>query len=78
MKFKAMSLKTAHDLVKSKRKVVKPNIGFWRQLVDYEMQLFGKNSVHMMKENLSMLYLYFVALLVLHFLLFHVLWLCNE
>ena len=50
MKYKNMPLKDAHKLVKSKRKVIKPNLGFWAQLVDFEKEIFGENSVHMIEE----------------------------
>ena len=46
-----MSLKDAYILVKSKRKVVRPNLGFWGQLVDFEKEVFGKNSVQMIEES---------------------------
>lgn len=39
MKYKAMTLKQAFDLVSSKRSVVRPNPGFWRQLLEYEKRL---------------------------------------
>ena len=51
MKYKNMSLKDAYILVKSKRKVVRPNLGFWGQLVDFEKEVFGKNSVQMIEES---------------------------
>ncbi|CAF0788467.1 unnamed protein product [Brachionus calyciflorus] len=41
MKYKNMSLKSALDLVSSKRSCVRPNPGFWRQLVDYEKKLLN-------------------------------------
>lgn len=36
MKHKNMSLKTAFEYVASRRPCVRPNPGFWRQLLDYE------------------------------------------
>ena len=41
MKYRNMSLKSSYDLVVSKRSCVRPNPGFWRQLVDYEKKLFS-------------------------------------
>jgi predicted protein tyrosine phosphatase len=39
MKYKNMSLKSAFDFVSSRRPCVRPNPGFWRQLVEYEKRL---------------------------------------
>eukprot|EP00795_Rhopilema_esculentum_P012771 gene12771-3503_t len=47
MKYKNMTLKDAHSFVKSKRKIIRPNLGFWSQLIDYEHKLYGNNSVEM-------------------------------
>ena len=55
MKYQRLSLVEAHDLVKSKRKVIRPNNGFWIQLIDYEKKLFGKNTVTMVPTSLGML-----------------------
>ncbi|XP_028906204.1 dual specificity protein phosphatase 18 [Ornithorhynchus anatinus] len=47
MKYHAMSLLDAHAWTKSCRPIVRPNSGFWEQLIHYEFKLFGKNSVRM-------------------------------
>ena len=47
MQYKNMTLKDAHSLLKSKRRIIRPNLGFWSQLIDYENKLFGNNSVEM-------------------------------
>lgn len=39
MKYKNMSLKSAFDYVSARRPCVRPNSGFWRQLVEYEKSL---------------------------------------
>jgi predicted protein tyrosine phosphatase len=39
MKYKGMSLKSAFDYVSARRPCVRPNPGFWRQLVEYEKRL---------------------------------------
>lgn len=39
MKYRNMSLKHAFDMVSSKRPCVRPNPGFWRQLIDYEKRI---------------------------------------
>ncbi|XP_020904243.1 dual specificity protein phosphatase 14 isoform X2 [Exaiptasia diaphana] len=44
MKYHNMTLKNAYSLVKQKRPMIGPKPGFWSQLVDYEMQLFGRNT----------------------------------
>ena len=40
-----LSLKTAHDIVKEKRPIIRPNIGFWKQLISFEKDMHGSNSV---------------------------------
>ncbi|OCU02160.1 dual specificity phosphatase 18 L homeolog isoform X1 [Xenopus laevis] len=45
MKYHGLSLQAAHDWVKTCRPIIRPNLGFWTQLMTYEMSLFGKNTV---------------------------------
>jgi hypothetical protein len=47
MKYIEMSLRDAYNLLHKKRPIVKPNGSFFRQLIEYEFKLFGKNSVKM-------------------------------
>ncbi|XP_034758558.2 dual specificity protein phosphatase 14-like [Acipenser ruthenus] len=47
MKYHRMSLAEAHAWVKSRRPVIRPNAGFWKQLIEYERRLFGRSSVKM-------------------------------
>lgn len=47
MKYKRMSLRKAYQHVKARRHVIRPNVGFFRQLVDYETRLFGTATVKM-------------------------------
>lgn len=47
MKARRMSLREAYYLVKSKRPFIRPNTGFWKQLIEYEHKLFGLNTVRM-------------------------------
>jgi atypical dual specificity phosphatase len=49
MKYHRVSLAEAHAWVKARRPVIRPNGGFWRQLIDYERKLFGRNSVKMVQ-----------------------------
>ncbi|KAG5847701.1 hypothetical protein ANANG_G00128980 [Anguilla anguilla] len=45
MRYKGTTLREAHRWVQDSRPYVRPNAGFWRQLLDYEKQLYGKNTV---------------------------------
>lgn len=54
MKYHRLSLLDAHQWVRSRRPVVRPNMGFWRQLIDYERKLFGKNTVRMVPSPIGL------------------------
>ncbi|XP_061445567.1 dual specificity protein phosphatase 14-like isoform X2 [Rhineura floridana] len=54
MKYHRLSLLDAHEWVKSRRPVVRPNVGFWRQLIEYERKLFGKNTVKMVPSPIGL------------------------
>jgi hypothetical protein len=45
MKNSKMSLKSAFEFVKARRCIIRPNIGFIKQLLVYEKELFGTNSM---------------------------------
>lgn len=47
MKHEKMTLRQAYHYVKAARPIIRPNVGFWKQMVDYERKLFGSNSVQM-------------------------------
>uniref|UniRef100_A0A146PAE8 Dual specificity protein phosphatase 18-like n=1 Tax=Fundulus heteroclitus TaxID=8078 RepID=A0A146PAE8_FUNHE len=47
MKHRGATLLEAHRLLKSCRPIVRPNPGFWRQLIQYEAELRGSSSVSM-------------------------------
>ncbi|CAG0890461.1 unnamed protein product [Cyprideis torosa] len=47
MKHEGMSLKNAYYHVKGRRPVIRPNNGFFRQLIEYEKKLYRKTSVAM-------------------------------
>ncbi|XP_036209703.1 dual specificity protein phosphatase 18 [Myotis myotis] len=53
MKYHTMSLLEAHTWTKSCRPIIRPNSGFWEQLIHYEFQLFGKNTVHMVSSPMG-------------------------
>ncbi|KAF7648217.1 hypothetical protein LDENG_00160270 [Lucifuga dentata] len=44
-----VSLAEAHAWIKARRPVIRPNGGFWHQLIEYERKLFGRNSVKMVQ-----------------------------
>lgn len=46
MEYEKMTLFDSYQLVRSKRPTVRPNDGFWKQLIELEKELFdGKSSV---------------------------------
>jgi len=47
------TLREAHAWLRARRPIVRPNAGFWRQLIDYEMELRGTTSVHMVSSSLG-------------------------
>lgn len=47
VKHRGVSLLEAHRWVKTCRPIARPNNGFWEQLIRYEMELRGCNSVRM-------------------------------
>lgn len=47
IKYERMTLKQAYQYVKGRRPVVRPNVGFWQQMVNYEKKLRGTTSVQM-------------------------------
>lgn len=40
-----MTLREAFLMLKAKRPIVEPNIGFWRQMINFEEKLIGRASV---------------------------------
>lgn len=48
VKYKHMTLRKAYYHVFNKRPCISPNFGFWRQLVEYEMQIRGEASVELL------------------------------
>lgn len=45
MRYKGTTLREAHRWVQDCRPYVRPNAGFWHQLLRYEKKLYGKNTV---------------------------------
>lgn len=55
MKYHRMSLVKAHDYVKRRRSMIRPNMGFWRQLIDYERRLYGRTTVQMVPSSIGLI-----------------------
>lgn len=53
MKHRNMTLIEAHGFVKKKRPIIRPNMGFWQQLIEYEQSLFGCNTVNMVSSPIG-------------------------
>ncbi|XP_033740760.1 dual specificity protein phosphatase 14-like [Pecten maximus] len=51
MKYHRLKLVDAYNHVKARRPVIRPNAGFWTQLIDFEHRLFGRNSVRMIQTS---------------------------
>ena len=45
IKYQSMSLRQAYDFLKTKREIVHPNTGFFRQLITFEREVRGAASV---------------------------------
>lgn len=48
-----VSLRDSYFILKAKRSFIRPNFGFWRQLVEREVQLFGHNFVVMVTSAIG-------------------------
>ncbi|KFO31507.1 dual specificity protein phosphatase 21 [Fukomys damarensis] len=55
MKHRSMTLLDAHTWTKACRPIIKPNNGFWKQLIHYEFKLFSKNTVCMINSPVGMI-----------------------
>ena len=44
MRYHGMSLQDAYDYVKARRPIIHPNVGFWRQLREYEAKIAARSS----------------------------------
>jgi len=53
MRYHRMSLREAYNHLKSCRQIIRPNPGFFRQLIDYEIRLFGKSTVTMITSPMG-------------------------
>ncbi|XP_004645368.1 dual specificity phosphatase 21 [Octodon degus] len=55
MKYRSMNLLDAHTWTKSCRPIIRPNNGFWEQLIHYEFKLFSKNTVYMVNSPVGLI-----------------------
>ncbi|XP_030649849.1 dual specificity protein phosphatase 14 [Chanos chanos] len=55
MRFEGASLLEAHGRVLAARPFIRPNAGFWRQLLQYESRLYHINSVRMVATSQGVL-----------------------
>ena len=55
MSKKGMNLKDSFNLVRSKRNIACPSIGFFKDLIEYEKKLFGKNSISLAEYSIMMI-----------------------
>ncbi|KAL1766817.1 dual specificity phosphatase 21, partial [Sigmodon hispidus] len=55
MKYHSMTLLDAYTWTKTCRPIIRPNNGFWEQLIHYEFKLFSKNSVYMINSPLGLI-----------------------
>ena len=51
MKYRNMNLKAAYSAVKRCRPQIRPNTGFFKQLIEYEQRLFGTTTVSMIHSS---------------------------
>lgn len=49
MMYEHMSLLDAYKFVQKRRQIICPNVGFFRQMIEIELELFGKQTVHIIK-----------------------------
>nr|XP_055059301.1 dual specificity protein phosphatase 14 [Misgurnus anguillicaudatus]XP_055059302.1 dual specificity protein phosphatase 14 [Misgurnus anguillicaudatus] len=55
MRYEGISLLQAHQWVLAARPFIRPNAGFWRQLLEYERKLTHRNSIKMVATSQGVL-----------------------
>uniref|UniRef100_A0A1A8ELJ8 Uncharacterized protein n=1 Tax=Nothobranchius korthausae TaxID=1143690 RepID=A0A1A8ELJ8_9TELE len=55
MRGTGLSLRQAYELVLESRPFIRPNAGFWRQLMNYEKLLFTRNTMQMVRTSAGVL-----------------------
>ena len=53
MKYEGMTLKKAHSFVRGRRPVIRPNPGFWKQMILYERTVKGHGTVKMVPSSVG-------------------------
>ncbi|XP_074653648.1 dual specificity protein phosphatase 14-like isoform X2 [Tubulanus polymorphus] len=53
MKYQRMRLRDAYYHVRQRRQCIRPNVGFWKQLIEYEKKVFGQASVKMIQSPIG-------------------------
>lgn len=53
LKHQGATLLEAHRWLKACRPMARPNVGFWKQLINYEISLRGCNTVHMVSSSMG-------------------------
>lgn len=53
VKHENLSLREAYIKVNQKRSIIAPNIGFWRQMIEYEQEIRGYSTVAIVVKNSS-------------------------
>ena len=53
MKYQRMTLLNSYNHVKARRAIIRPNEGFFKQLIAYEKKLFGKNTVKIVNSSIG-------------------------
>ncbi|VDI34837.1 atypical dual specificity phosphatase [Mytilus galloprovincialis] len=53
MKYQKLTLFKAHEEVIKRRPIIRPNMGFWEQMIEYEKVLHGKNTVEMVQSPIG-------------------------
>ncbi|KJH44361.1 dual specificity phosphatase, catalytic domain protein [Dictyocaulus viviparus] len=48
---RGMSLRDAYYHVNQTRPIISPNIGFWRQMIEFEKHMFGKTTVSLITRR---------------------------
>ncbi|KAL4604859.1 dual specificity protein phosphatase 18-like [Arapaima gigas] len=50
VRYQGMTLAEAHSWARTRRPMVRPNPGFWRQLIEYEREVHGRPTVQMIQS----------------------------
>ncbi|CAG0923334.1 unnamed protein product [Notodromas monacha] len=53
IKYEGRNLREAYFYVRGRRPIVRPNVGFFRQMIEYEKRVLGKTSVAMVPNPVS-------------------------